>query len=404
METADNMTVILTPDERQAMRAILQRAEVRLSTMHRIAGVFINGAGLLVLFPLLFRDSVKDIFIYLSSGTLRNLLVLDSLRLPDVLTFVSYISVVFAFVVSLAIPIYALLLLIQDLVYFYFVGNSPGASKEIVHPRLSLTGLTFPIDEGENAKKEILRLQYSTDIVNFILPFDRNKAKYYDEINFKTKGKIIPSTRTLEELRLQGVFENLPGKKHDEDILRFNVALGMAGVFDRTLIGEVAKMEASIARHALYLRRLVLRYIKALLAFIWTTLFSFGLVALLIAFRDWSTTFIPEEIALALEQSQIINTEVVEAIISTSVIPSKLAVTTALLISGLAYIIWGFAMVLVVKRPIKWIKSLSSQDGEDIRDPDLLSFEELVVKLCNFSSLSAFIALVCSVIALFLLI
>lgn len=39
------------PDARNAMRAFLQRSEVRLSTMHRIANAFLSGAGLLVLFP-----------------------------------------------------------------------------------------------------------------------------------------------------------------------------------------------------------------------------------------------------------------------------------------------------------------------------------------------------------------
>ncbi len=42
-------------EEHAAMRAYLQRAEVRLSTMHRVAGVLLNGAGLLFLFPVLLK-------------------------------------------------------------------------------------------------------------------------------------------------------------------------------------------------------------------------------------------------------------------------------------------------------------------------------------------------------------
>src|SRR5277367_1692075 len=44
-----------TEQERNAMRAYLQRAEVRLSAMDRVATAFISGAGLLVLFPIFFR-------------------------------------------------------------------------------------------------------------------------------------------------------------------------------------------------------------------------------------------------------------------------------------------------------------------------------------------------------------
>lgn len=56
----------------QEYRAYLQRAETRLSTLHRVAGAFISGAGLLTLLA------------------------------------------------SLALPILALYLLIRDLILFYF--------------------------------------------------------------------------------------------------------------------------------------------------------------------------------------------------------------------------------------------------------------------------------------------
>jgi len=49
----------LSEDERQALRAFLQRGETRLSTYQRVAGVFLNGAGLLVLLPGLARESIS---------------------------------------------------------------------------------------------------------------------------------------------------------------------------------------------------------------------------------------------------------------------------------------------------------------------------------------------------------
>src|SRR5918999_472403 len=51
----------LSVDERQAIRAYLQRAETRISTYQRVAGVFLNGAGLLILLPVLSRDAFSGI-------------------------------------------------------------------------------------------------------------------------------------------------------------------------------------------------------------------------------------------------------------------------------------------------------------------------------------------------------
>ena len=48
------------------------------------------------------------------------------------------------------------------------------------------------------------------------------------------------------------------------------------------VIEEVARAEASLARHALILRRLVLRYGKALLITIWTTIVTATVSAVII--------------------------------------------------------------------------------------------------------------------------
>ncbi|MBK7019704.1 MAG: hypothetical protein IPH38_08960 [Candidatus Microthrix sp.] len=44
---------------------------------------------------------------------------------------------------------------------------------------------------------------------------------------------------------------------------------------------EVAKAQVAVARHALQLRTMVLRYFKALLVFLTTTIISLGVVAVL---------------------------------------------------------------------------------------------------------------------------
>lgn len=59
----------LTPDERAAARAFLQRSEVRLSTLHRIVTALLSGAGVLVLLPALGRDAIV--------GVMRSLLTAD---------------------------------------------------------------------------------------------------------------------------------------------------------------------------------------------------------------------------------------------------------------------------------------------------------------------------------------
>lgn len=56
------------PESAAALRAYLQRCEVRLSTVHRVASALLSGAGLVVLFPALAKDSVARIIRALLEG------------------------------------------------------------------------------------------------------------------------------------------------------------------------------------------------------------------------------------------------------------------------------------------------------------------------------------------------
>ncbi len=58
----------LKDSERQGIRAYLQRAETRLSTYQRVAGVFLNGAGLDLLY---FRGRCEKSYLQ-SKGDVRN--------------------------------------------------------------------------------------------------------------------------------------------------------------------------------------------------------------------------------------------------------------------------------------------------------------------------------------------
>ncbi len=50
------MTPITDEDSRAAMRAFLQRSEVRLSTVHRVGQALLGGSALVLLLPLFLRD------------------------------------------------------------------------------------------------------------------------------------------------------------------------------------------------------------------------------------------------------------------------------------------------------------------------------------------------------------
>lgn len=322
-------------DVKQAMRAFLQRAEVRLSTMHRIAGVFLNGAGLLLLLPILFRDAIEQIAGFFLTNSISN----------SILSIFLFAFASVPFFISLVVPVYALYLLIKDLVYFYFVSSSPGFPTTFFNPRFSLAGIALSKDEvPESITKEIFRLQYTSDLRNFILPLNQNIAAYFDELA-RDNDDIIPRTRTMSELKKMGILDNL-SDENKRDIKRFNAALGLAGFLDRTLIEEVARLEASLVRHAISLRRLVLRYIKALLALVWTTIVAF----------------------MAITTINVLAAKLVSPIIIS-------------LFLSVIYGVWSFLMPKLIRLPINWLFE-SNPHLKPVKDIELVKFERSVQTFC----------------------
>ena len=121
----------MTDDERAAARAFVARCEVRLSTFHRIAVGMLSGAGLLVVLPVVARDSV--------AGVLRSLLI-DGISAADV-------ALVAGVVAMLALPMAALWLLFADLTRFYFHANHLGGEgRDVFTPRFTLTSLQLASD------------------------------------------------------------------------------------------------------------------------------------------------------------------------------------------------------------------------------------------------------------------
>lgn len=382
--------------ERNAMRAFLQRTEVRLSTMHRVAVGFISGAGLLFLFPVFFKDAVlaliKEFLTYSPN------LPLDSNLSSPFVIGLTYVLIGYPFLLSLSIPIMALILLLRDIIHFYFVGHPPGFSEELFNPRFGLSAVAFSPDESEAAKTRILIHQYGSDLINFVLPFDERGSRYYGAVIDKPKRMIVPLTRRIPRLIKRGVLENPNGKPLDQmadgDILhvrgafnssgevitvlaephkartlaeldRFNAALGLAGFVERPLYQEVAKQEVSLVRHSLKLRQMVLRYFQALLVLLWTALLSFSLLPFL---QDEQQRFSP------------------------------------LVVFAVGYLIWSLLTPIVVQLPITWLLSHTKPEArrENLRRLEqtdaLKQFESWTRGLCYIAAASAFVALILEIV------
>lgn len=224
----------LTVDERAAARAFVARCEVRLSTFHRIAVGMLSGAGLLVVLPVVARDSI--------TGILRSLFV-GHIGGIDV-------ALVVAIGAMLAVPAVALWLLFADLTRFYFHANHIGSEgSETFTPRFTLTSLQLPSDElGATATEELSQIRTEPRIVELLVPANDESRQRVD--------------RQLD----------VYGGHHsgEDDAARAAGLFELAASTSRPLLAEVAKVEHGMARHVLRLRGLVLRYVKALLALLTT--------------------------------------------------------------------------------------------------------------------------------------
>lgn len=232
---ADHGTA-MTADERAAARAFVARCEVRLSTFHRIAVGLLSGAGLLVVLPVVARDSV--------SGVLRSLLI-DGIGGSDVALVVGVLAM-------LAVPVAALWLLFADLTRFYFHANHIGGDgRDVFTPRFTLTSLQLPSDElGPAALEQLSVSRTDPRIVELLVPANDRSRRRVDR-----------------QLQVYAGLES----GHD-DLARAQGLLQLAASTSRPLLDEVAKVEHGMSRHVLRLRGLVLRYVKALLALLTTAL------------------------------------------------------------------------------------------------------------------------------------
>lgn len=236
----------LTADERAAMRAFLQRCEVRLSTMHRVATALLSGAGILVLLPAVSRDSIIQVLRALLVGPLswsRGLLVV-------------------AVVTSILLALVVLWYLLVELTRFYFHANhlDHGDGKSFT-PRFTLTGLRIPRDElTEATNAAYAEVHAAGRNVRLLVPSNDRARKRID--------RQLAAYPTLRD-----------GMAATSDLGRAEALFELAASRRRSLLDEVAKVEYGIARHMLRLQVIVLRYVKALIVVISTALSTFACAA-----------------------------------------------------------------------------------------------------------------------------
>jgi hypothetical protein len=233
-------------DERAAMRAFLQRCDVRLSTMHRVATALLSGAGILVLLPAVERDSVVSV--------VRSLLQAK-------LTVATALLIV-AVVLSLVLAIGVLWLVVLELTRFYFHANHIHHDDgEVFTPRFTLTGLRLPLDElGAESTRRYDAAQHTRANLDLIVPAnDRARQRIDRQID------AYPGLRRDAD----------PSIAHDADAARAEALFELGASRRRTLIDEVIKVEYGMTRHMLRLQVIILRYVKALLAVVATMLATF---------------------------------------------------------------------------------------------------------------------------------
>lgn len=243
--------IALSADERAAARAFLQRSEVRLSTLHRVATALLSGAGLVVLLPAIARDAIMAVVNALTIG-------IDPVR----------IALLVAVIPMLGFPLLALGLLLKELTRFYFHSHHiAGESGAVFTPRFTLTGLRIPRGElGPDAQRSLEDIRLHDAQIDLVVP---------------------PSAagRNAVDRRLLGY-----GMASGDDRQRAEGLHQFVASVDRDLLTEVAKVEAGMVRHLLRLQVVVLRYVKALGVFVVTVLAVFAGAAVVERASEQMTT------------------------------------------------------------------------------------------------------------------
>lgn len=302
---------LLEPDERAAIRAFLQRSEVRLSTVHRVATALLSGAGLMVLLPAIARDSIVSVVRALLDNDLD----------------AAHLCLIAAMVALLALPFAALWLVLRDLTLFYFhAQHVTHDGQESFTPRFTLTALRLPSDEIDaDTRASLHDMRVAPSSVELLVP-SNDAARARIDRQLDAYGGLGRHDVEGDLGRAQGLFE-------------------LAASRDRSLVEEVAKVEHGMTRHILRLQVIVLRYVKALLAFLTTALAVFTAAAVL------------EE-------------------------APRIGPTQELWLVSIM-VLWSPAIVAVAVAPVRWLDGLLAAEGARraaaANDPELTKVERIAV-------------------------
>lgn len=338
-KTEETVLPALSSEDRAALRAYLQRSEVRLSTMHRIGGAFLSGAGLLFLIPVFFRDGFNIVF----NEMLENAQGWNLIILVVLLGATAFL------------PLCAFYLLVRDIIVFYFVPHHFKDGLEHSLPRFALTGIAFSEAESLDVKNVIRQEQMIKDARQFIVPRREVERQMYQALYSKLEAGIVSQERRD---RISEYVRTHPEDRKAEGELQAQFAIfGLAGTQDRTLIEEAAKMEMSLSRHTLSLRHLVLRYAKALLVFLVTT------------------------VVLTVFAGALTNLDQLADEIARSAFGGARVPRWSELLLALTFISWAALVPIAVRLPLRWIQVLGDQNNLMRIDAQLKKFESVSIAI-----------------------
>lgn len=228
---------MMTDGDRAVLRAFLQRSEVRLSTLHRVATALLSGAGLMVLWPAFARDGV--------AAVLRTLV--DGPAAAD------GVLLAVAFVLCCSVPVIALAIVFAELTRFYF--HSAGDRAGMFAPRFTLNGLRVHPDEiSDQVARQLADRHANPELLAQMLPSGRSARRHLDG-----------------QLRRQ----QLTDGPEPDDRQRADLLFRITDAAPVSLLDDVVRTEHKLVRHIRAIQVIVLRYVKALLALLTTALAVF---------------------------------------------------------------------------------------------------------------------------------
>jgi hypothetical protein len=344
---ATKMETAADRSDLQEYRAYLQRGETRLSTLHRVAGAFLGGAGLLTLLPVLFRDTFSQLF----SGLL--FMPYPSLPSPNSAQRWLLIAPV---AVSLVLPMWALYVLLRDLVRFYFTSHHFGAHQGgVSYPRFILSGIR--VSDKSLSRPEIMHgARREPSVTELLVPASATARQ-----RLLREARVVEDYQGFDVRSPMAVVQN----KLREFMFKYSASV------QRTLAQESAKMEASLARHTLLLRVLVLRYAKAFLLTILTT----GVTIITLVILDLGTPT---------RRAELANGRPAEIIPGTLLWLGVVGV----------YAAWCPLAAFVVRRPVAWIYQELDDKSKSFRTPQsLLHFEVITLGAVAVASILTTVSL-----------